>query len=149
MSVEGVKIYPGAEATALQVLELADEYRRSADSLRRNVRARKPLSAAPFRLVAIQAIELYLNALMLKRGSAPTRVRALQHNLSARALFAKTNGLDLRKGTFRHLHELQAFREYLISRYGPELSVAGSQLNRLEATLRDVADKVTTIVRQP
>lgn len=148
MSVEGINFYPGDEATPAQVLELAHEYRRGAAALRLNFRSRKPLSGAPFRLVAIQAIELYLNALMLSCGCRPTKVRAQGHNLSARALFAKTNGLDLRKDTVQHLHDLSASKEYLISRYGPELSENASQLNRLEATLREVAEKVSAVVKR-
>ena len=146
MSVEGQKLYPGDEATPRQILMLADEYRRAASALLPTVRRRKPLSRAPYRLVALQAIELYLNALMLHRGYPAARLRALQHNMAPRALFAKTAGLSLRKATFEHLLELAETREYLVSRYGPEFSSSLSQLTRLAATLREIAEKVTVIL---
>src|SRR3954451_1404656 len=99
MSVEGQKIYPGDDATAPQVLMLADEYRKAANTLLPTGHRGRPLSRAPYRLVAIQAIELYLNAFMLSRGLPATKVRGLHHDLAARALFARKSGLGLRQGT--------------------------------------------------
>ncbi len=49
----------------------------------------------------------------------------------------------LRKLTAAHLQTLSANREYLITRYGPELAASASQINRLTATLDEVAKKVT------
>jgi hypothetical protein len=37
-------------------------------------------------------------------------------------------------------------REYLVMRYGPETKVTASQVNRLSATLAEVAGKVTTAI---
>jgi hypothetical protein len=143
MSVEGHKFYPGDEASPRQILMLAEEYRRAASALLPTCRRGKPLSRAPYRLVSLQAIELYLNALMLDRGYQPAKLRALQHNMASRALFARTAGLGLRKATLDHLFELAETREYLVSRYGPEFSGSLSQLNRLAATLNEIAEKVT------
>ena len=147
MSIEGRKIYPGEAATALQVLRLADEYRRAAETLLPTGRRRKPLSRAPFRLVAIHAIELYLNAWMLSRGHPSARVRSLQHNMAARAQFARTSGLNLREATVSHLVDLSKSREYLVSRYGAGTTGMESQLNRLAATLIEVGDKVARTMK--
>lgn len=148
MSVEGQNFYPGDEAAPRQLLMLADEYRRAAETLLPTGRRGKPLSRAPYRLIAIQAIELYLNAFMLDRGYGRSKLRALQHNMAPRALFARMSGLDLKKATLEHLHELSETREYLISRYGPELSGSLSQLNRLAATLNEVAQKVSAVINR-
>jgi len=146
MTIEGHRFYPGDLAAPRQVLMLADEYRRAAETLLPTGRRGKPLSRAPYRLVAIQAVELYLNAFMLVRGYGPPKLRALHHNMAPRALFARTSGLGLRKATIKHLHELSETREYLVSRYGPERCGSLSQLNRLGATLNEVAEKVTAVV---
>lgn len=58
------------------------------------------------------------------------------------------SGLKLRRRTVAHLHDLSASREYLIIRYGPELNDTASQLNRLSATLNEIAEKVSAIVDQ-
>lgn len=137
--------YPGEAATPAQIEALADEYRKASMVLLDLGRRGAPLSRAPFRLTAIHAIELYLNAFLLTRGHAPAEIRALQHNLWKRADLAIAFGLNLRKRTAEHLRSLSAAREYLVSRYGPELSATMSQINRLEATLNEVANKVTKL----
>ena len=146
MSIEGQKIYPGDDATPSQVLALADEYRKAAETLLPTGRPGEPLSRAPFRMVAIHAIELYLNALMLSRGLPAAKVRGFQHNLAPRALFARTK-LSLRDDTIRHLFAISDSREYQVSRYGAEVPSPLSELNRLAATLTEVGDKVTKNVK--
>lgn len=123
------------------MLEFAKEYRRAAELPQVTGHRRKPLSRAPFRLLAIHAIELYLNALMLARGRAASEIRGLQHDMGARAGEAQKLGLGLKKNTVRHLRQLAASREYLCSRYAADTRVL-SQLNRLKATLTEVGDKV-------
>jgi hypothetical protein len=135
--------YPGELATAMQVHALAEQYRRASEVLLPLGRPGKPLTRAPFRLTAIHAVELYLSAFLLQRGLTPKRIRALQHNLGARAERAVSEGLQLRKRTLDHLSTLSANREYLVTRYGPELASTTSQLNRLTATLEEVAKKVS------
>ena len=88
-----------AQATPVEVVALADEYRLSASLLLQNGRPREPRSRAPFRMVAIHAVELYLNAFLLHSGHAAGQVRGLQHNLAARADLACEFGLSLRKRT--------------------------------------------------
>jgi hypothetical protein len=96
-----------------------------------------------FGLTAIHAVELYLNAFLLRHGHSPSQVRKLQHDLLARAELAIAGGLTLRKRTAEHLRSLSAGREYLVSRYAPELAETMSQINRLAATLDEVANKVS------
>ena len=139
--------HPGEPASPQQALVLADEYRRASNGLHEQRKKRQPLSLAPFRLTAIHAIELYLTAMLLACGHQPREIRVFGHDLSKRAEVAQRLGLNLRKRTVEHLGALSASREYLVSRYAPELvSVASSQINRLLATLNEVAEKTTAIV---
>jgi hypothetical protein len=94
--------------------------------------------------VAIQAIELYLNALLSLHGHSAVEIRAAGHDLARRANFPAIAALDLRRRTLAHLVLLRDKREYLTARYAPELAGDASQLNRLAATLDEVARKVST-----
>ena len=147
MSVEGHRFYPGDTATPPQLLQLADEYRRAAEALLPTGRRRAPLSRAPYRLVAIQAIELYLNAFLLDAGHAPCSLRGLQHDLAKRTRLALDASLVLRKRTIDHLESLSRTREYLVTRYDPTQPTA-SQLNRLAATLSELSDKVNSRIKR-
>ncbi|WP_244620112.1 hypothetical protein [Mesorhizobium sp. NFR06] len=140
--------YPGELASPQQIHELAEEYRKAAHHLLELGRPGKPLSRAPFRLSAIHAIELYLTALLLHRGHNPNQIRKLQHDLSARTEQALEAGLRLRAKTASHLRSLSQNREYLVTRYGPELVENVSQVNRLTATLDQVAAKVSVLIAQ-
>jgi len=128
---------------------LAEEYRKAAHLLLQLGRRGDPLSRAPCRLSAIHAIELYLNALLLFMGQETSRIRGLQHNLAARSEMAIANGLQLRKRTAAHLSAMAGNREYLVTRYGPEMTATISQINRLTATLDEVANKVSAMMAVP
>ena len=141
-----VQVYPGELATAEQMLELADQYRIAANVLRQLGRPGKPLTLAPFRLSAIQAVELYLNALLLRRGNGPDRIRGFRHDLVERTELAVAAGLRLRLRTAAHLRTLSQSREYLVTRYGPEMVSTTSDVTRLTATLNEVAGKVTLLL---
>lgn len=104
-------------------------------------RRSEPLSFAPFRLTAIHAAELYLSALLVHGGRSVADVRALGHDVAARANLASELGLKLRKRTLQHLGALRESREYLVSRYGVETRSL-SQVNRLIATLEELSEKV-------
>ena len=144
MTVE--KIYPGELASPLEILRLADEYRKAAHALHPLGIRKKPLSRAPMRLVSIQAIELYLNALLLHCGNTPAKVRGLQHDLEDRTEQAVACGLKLRVKTAEHLKTMGRNREYLVMRYGPEMASTASQINRLYATLEEVSSKVSKLL---
>lgn len=135
------RTYPGEGATGEDVLRLADEYRKAAEVLRKD-----PSVPGPCRLLAIHAIELYLNAFLLHAGQEHSRVRGMQHDLTTRALMVVARGLQLRKKTQEHLSAIHENREYLVTRYEPEMT-AVSQPNRLTATLEEVAKKVAEKVR--
>jgi hypothetical protein len=99
-------------------------------------------------MVAIHAIELYLNALLLHSGLDAKAIRGLQHNLAARAERAGAVRLGLRKRTLSHLQSLSDRREFLTTRYEPgEASL--SELNRLQATMSEIATKVSAMVEGP
>jgi hypothetical protein len=136
--------FPGDAATASQIRALADEYRKAAIVLIPHGKAGKPLSRAPFRLIAIHAIELYLNAYLLEKNKSGCEIRSMRHSLRARVDAALEHGLVLRIKTAAHIRALEDCREYLISRYGPELISTATQLNRLIATLNEVAEKTDT-----
>ena len=140
------QIYPGELATPSQILELAEEYSKAAMLLYPLGTKRKPLTRAPMRFIAIQAIELYLNALLLSRGHSAAAVRGLQHDLGKRTDLALSYGLKLRKRTAEHLRSMGQHREYLITRYGPEMVATASQINRLRATLNEVRRKASILV---
>ncbi len=143
MSAETIN-YPGDLATPEQICLLAEEYRKAAHKLLELGRPKQPLSLAPFRLSAIHAIELYLNVFLMRKGIGSNSIRGMQHNLKARTDLAKENGLILKSRTLAHLHALADTREYLVTRYGPELCSSVSQINRLVATLEEVATKVAS-----
>lgn len=148
MSVEGQKFdYPGEGAKPEEVLRLAVQYLEAAKALLPLRKRGNPLSLAPFRLLAIHALEVHLNALLLAKGHKSTKVRGMQHNLAARTDIAVVLGLVLRKRTAQHLRCLSETREYLASRYDPGLSAA-SEINRLTATLDEVASKISTLIRR-
>jgi hypothetical protein len=139
--------YPGESATAEEVLLLAEEYQKAARLLLQQGRRGTPVTWAPCRLSAIHAIELFLNALLLHEGHDASAIRGMQHNLVERAEQAVAGGLQLRKRTAAHLSAMVGNREYLVTRYGPEMSATVSQINRLTATLEEVAKKVAAIIR--
>jgi hypothetical protein len=134
--------YPGERATAAELFQLAEEYRRAASLLMDMHRRGQPLSRAPFHLTALHAIELYLNAFLLSRGLTPCDVRKLHHDLSARIGHEHAGRLALRKRTAAHLEGLSKRREYLISRYGTDQMRTVSQINRMRATLDELQSKV-------
>lgn len=138
--------FPGEQATPRQVFRLAESYRRATELLEPQGRSGDPLSRAPYRLTAIQAIELYLNALLLHQGHDAKRIRRMWHDLGARTELAIAGGLKLRDRTAKHLASMVGNREYLITRYGPEMTSTVSQINRLTATLNEVATKASVIL---
>ena len=140
-------LYPGGVATAVDLLRLADEYHRAAVLLATLGRRGQPISRAPYRFAAIHALELYLSALLIHLGHMPSTVRGLQHDLAARADRALGGGLSLRKRTDAHLRAMAAVREYQVSRYDPQVGATLSQVNRLAATLEEVATKARAIIR--
>jgi hypothetical protein len=134
--------YPSELATPEEVLRLADSYRQAALALAELGTRGDPVSRAPYRIAAIHAIELYLNALLLRAGHAPSLIRGLKHDFSARADLAITCGLLFPRRTGAHLRMIASTREYLVTRYGPEMTSTLAQLSRLAATLDEVATKV-------
>ena len=146
MTTEKKKVYPGELATPYQIHMLAHEYCNAAIHLASLGRPYEPLSRAPFRLAAIHAIELYLNAFLLKHGHPASEIRSLQHNLADRHKLAANYGLQLRAKTAQHLNDLAENREYLVTRYGPEMTSSTSQLNRLTATMEEVMTKVSKLM---
>jgi len=138
----GCGVYPGELAAPADVLALAGAYREAAIAIEGHGRKGDPISRAPYRLLAIHAIELYLNAHLLHSGREPSYVRGLQHDMAARGDQCVAGDLALRKRTARHLRTIAANREYLVTRYGPEFTRALPPISRLAATLEEVATKV-------
>lgn len=141
MTIEGQKFYPGELASPELIVQLANEYRLAAEELARIGRPGEPLSRAPFRMATIHAIELYLNAFLVASGHPAVEIRGMQHDLGARSELALAAKLHLKKRTVSHLKAISQRREYLLARYDPAASNT-SELNRLEATLAELAEKV-------
>ncbi len=139
--------YPGELATPSDLLRLADEYRRAAEALRGLGRHGAEVSLSPFRFVSIHAIELYLNALLLANGMKATEIRGYHHDLARRAERARSYGIVFRLKTFEHLKKLSEERAYIAVRYEP--CMTSSQINRMTATLGEVATKVRTLLGRP
>lgn len=137
--------YPGEQAGASRVLDLAREYREAAGLLRGACRRGEPLSQAPFRLAAAHAIELYLNAVLLHQGVAPAAVRGLQHDVARRARLAEASGLSLRRRTAEDLARMASDREYLAARCCSDRAVLPPP-DRLAASLEEIARKASLIV---
>lgn len=138
--------YPGEEATIAQLLALAEQYYHAYCQVSKNPSSDRAFASAPARLLAIQAIELYLNVFLRSAGESPQDVRGLQHDLGKKTALAVERGLVLRRRTIEHLMALTSGREYLSSRYGPELSSTWSNMNRIGATLYELLKKVQPIV---
>lgn len=125
-------------------LNLAAQYRDA--SVKLGDVASKP-NNFPQRLLALHAIELYLDALIQAKGLDHHMRREFQHDLGERARIAVAAGLMLRHRTLMHLQMLFSLREDLVVRYGPERTSTLSQVNRLMATLEEVSRKVTKMVK--
>ncbi|RYG88150.1 MAG: hypothetical protein EON59_05310 [Alphaproteobacteria bacterium] len=139
--------YPGARASPYELNLLADFYRDAAFRAAESVRCGDALSAAPLRLLAIQSIELNLSAFLLLNGVSALEVRRMGHDLACRVERASELGLVLRQRTAAHIAAVVRDREYLIARYGPDCLSNVSQLNRMLATVQEVATKVSQAVR--
>lgn len=147
-TVAKANVYPGESSSAPELVALADEFRRSSELIAKSMKARKANSTAPFRLLCIHAIELYLNAYLRNAGQPAPTIRGMQHNLAARLELTDASGLILRQKTRMHLTAISANREYVASRYEPA-AVTLSQVNRLQATLEEVRNKVLKQLARP
>ena len=136
--------YPGADARADEVIRLANHYRGAANDLLRLVEEKGARRIAPCRLCAVHAIELYLNAFLLKLGipqadprqrPRPRRARGAGQRRRSRAPAADGDppGDD------------DASPRASVLRYDPGMAEV-APLNRLWATLDEIARKVTSAV---
>jgi hypothetical protein len=140
------KEYPGSATTALQLKELALHYADAACIFEKLPHTPKGLALVPFRLLAIHAIELTLNALLVHNSVKAEEIRAMHHDLHAHMVLAETFGLKLRLKTVKHISDLTANREYLVHRYDPTGSLQSGHLSRLIATLREVSKKTNQLL---
>ena len=142
--------YPGTEASVGTVMTLADAYWDAAHRLLPQIEKGRSVSSTPARLCAIQSIETYLNAFLLFHSVDRKQVRGLQHDLAERTRLAVEKGLSLRRRTAEHLVRLSDQRDYLMVRYGPEQLSDLFEINRMFATLKEIAEKVrAAIFEQP
>jgi hypothetical protein len=130
------------EASVEATLRMADAYAAAARELLAPGRRSDPFAQAPGRLLALHATELYLSAWLRQAGESGRQVRARQHDLAGRAGAVLALGLGLRRRTACHLARANDLREYLVVRYDPDGLAELSQVNRLLATLEEVAHKV-------
>ena len=132
--------YPGDGMDARKTLALAAEFDGASQVLR------KAKFWAPYRLAALHAIELYLSAFLRKHGLENEIIRKTGHQFCAKTTLAREHGLLLRAKTQAHLSNLTCKREYLITRYDASMLPTLTELTRIDATLREIATKVTSTV---
>lgn len=135
--------YPGDAASVPEIMELANAYNKAALALFESGARGRALNCAPARLCSIHAVELYLNAFLRSRGVPNCQIRARMHNLADED-FVTT--LVLRRKTARHLEAITKKREYLITRYGPEVTDGLTEITRLKATLGEVSMKTARVL---
>ncbi len=136
--------YGGSPASVRDILNLASQYQDAARKLGEG--SSKPNNLPP-RLLALHAMELYLNAFLLAKGVDPATIRSFRHDPSQRIRMASEAGLVLRKRTMAHLAMLSASDEYHVIRYAPERASTLSQVTRVMATLDELSRKVRKILR--
>lgn len=134
----------GKSTDVRDVLNLATQYKAAAVKLGE---APSSPNHLPQRLLALHAIELYLDALLQAKGLDGEPIHNFQHDLGEQARIAGAAGLVLRQRTLAHLATLSSAKEYLIVRYAPELTSTLSQVNRVLTTLEEVSRKVPKMVK--
>jgi len=134
----------GKSGSVRDVLNVASQYKAAAIKLGEGSPSPNHL---PQRLLALHAIELYLDALLQAKGLDGETIRKFQHDLGERARIALAAGLVRRSRTLAHLAALSSNTEYIIVRYAPELSSTLSQVNRVMTTLEEVSRKVPKMVK--
>jgi hypothetical protein len=137
MNMMSPKPCPGDTATARQLFELATQFHRGAEALFAD-----KAHAVPSRLLALQAIEGYLIAFVRHVGRTNDEVRLTNHDVVRLADIGADNGLALRSRLHGHLVKITKNREYLIVRYGPEVTGLTSQTTELQATMNELSAKV-------
>ena len=135
-------------ASAPEILRLAESYRVAAQAMRDSGSPGGRRASAPYRLLTIHALELYLNALLRHAGMDDRQVRGMGHSLAARAAKAEGVGLRLRPAAAAHLGTLTGRREYMLARYGPIEDAEVSEITRLAATLDEVARKTSELMAE-
>ena len=135
-------------AMAQQMLMLAMEFERAAAGLRTGIRKGVAATWAPYRFTALHAIELYLSAYLRLYGIEDGVIRKTGHHFRQKAEMATMLGLKLRQKTLQHLDAIGENREYLVARYHLEELPMCSQVNRLEATLAELAGKINKDFQQ-
>lgn len=144
---KGMTTYPGEGAMPEEIILLANEYRDAALHLQAKQKEgkakREMLQRAPYRLLAIHAVELYLNAFLLMSGYSAKEVRGFQHDFETRVRLARDKKLVLRQKTYDHIVSLNSSREYLTSRYAPEMTTRQSEVTRLNATLIELSKRLS------
>lgn len=131
-----------------ELIELAASYAEAAEKLKELWKKGVPLSQAPFRFVAIHAIELYLNAYLETNDHDPKEIRGLQHDLQKKTNCAMADGLKLKLRTVKYLGKLTANADYTCARYKPASLKQPAPPSQLLAAMNDVKDKVAMAVAQ-
>lgn len=132
------QVYPGSDATALEMLDLAPACRAAARALFART-GRDPLAAMPATLRAPHGIELAINGWHRHGGPTPEAIRKRRHDLSCPHVAA---GPGLRRKTARHMSNATAGRAYLSARHAPGSSREGAPRTRMTATLDEILSKV-------
>jgi hypothetical protein len=138
--------YPGATATVADLIAMAEEYRRAAHLLLDPSTSSLARAKAPGRYCALHAIELFGNAVSRHDGMKHGEIRCRNHDLDHTHLLDR---LVLRTKTRSHLLSMTQGREYLRLRYAPDMLDDLAPVNRLLATLDEVAKKAQAVCSAP
>jgi hypothetical protein len=94
----------------------------------------------PARFLMVHAVEMYLLSWLAHHDASTDR----NHDFKTKVENATEAGLHLKKKTYDHIVTLR--QEYNFLRYGAAESVPMPPLNRLQATLHEVSNKVLTVL---
>ncbi|NTH22996.1 hypothetical protein G6L73_31580 [Agrobacterium rhizogenes] len=136
--------YPGKAAGVRGILNLAKQYQDAAGKLGEGS---SKSNQAPRRLLALHAMELYLDAFLLAKGVNTATIGGFRHDLRELTRIASEAGLVLRKRTVAHLETLSASNEYDVVSYAQELISTLSQVSRIMATVDELSRKVRKALR--
>jgi HEPN domain-containing protein len=131
--------YPGDHIDGVALLGMAKSYHEAADRLRAALTPCKNGDYAPWRLLALHAIELYLSAAMLRHDHDMAVVRSSSHDLEKKLNLLLKDGMRFSEKTCHVLRLVSQDRHYVRARYAPDMVKEMMPITRLNAALSDVA----------
>lgn len=140
---------PAEDASAIQLLALAEEYHVAALQLLSNDITRPGASRTPYRLLVLHGVELYLGAYLTARGQETGAIEHLNPDLEACLRSCQKAGLGLHTEAQAELLSLARRQEQQATGHGAQTAeLRTEQVNRIWSALEDMAGKVRYAVRK-